>query len=219
MELHDFSTKKISQQTEHTRKRYNVSSVVYDLMEWPVEWIWYNKWRKLLWKKVEGPNVLEIGIGTGKNISYYPKNIQVNGIDLSPKMLERAKTVLSNYPNERVRLQVMDVQNLDFPDNYFDEVVATFVFCSVPDPILGLKEALRVTKPGGKHHLLEHMRSRNPLFSSMMVKLDGPIHYLSGVHIARQTVENVEAAGWKIEQVKDLTMGGIFKRIKATKSH
>ncbi|HBX65121.1 MAG TPA: SAM-dependent methyltransferase, partial [Balneolaceae bacterium] len=125
MELHDFSTKKISQQTEHTRKRYNVSSVVYDLMEWPVEWIWYNKWRKLLWKKVEGPNVLEIGIGTGKNISYYPKNIQVNGIDLSPKMLERAKTVLSNYPNERVRLQVMDVQNLDFPDNYFDEVVAT----------------------------------------------------------------------------------------------
>ncbi|HCD53662.1 MAG TPA: SAM-dependent methyltransferase [Balneolaceae bacterium] len=211
--------KKISQQTEHTRKRYNVSSVVYDLMEWPVEWIWYNKWRKLLWKKVEGPNVLEIGIGTGKNISFYPKNIRVNGIDLSPKMLERAKTVLSNYPNERVRLQVMDVQNLDFPDNYFDEVVATFVFCSVPDPILGLKEALRVTKPGGKLHVLEHMRSRNPLFSSMMVKLDGPIHYLSGVHIARQTVENVEAAGWKIEQVKDLTMGGIFKRIKATKSH
>jgi hypothetical protein len=51
-----------------------------------------------------------------------------------------------------------------------------------------------------------------------MDKLDGPIHYMSGVHIARQTVENVEAAGWKVEQVKDLTMGGIFKRIEAIKS-
>ncbi|MFU8862128.1 MAG: hypothetical protein ACNA8K_17105 [Cyclonatronaceae bacterium] len=49
-------------------------------------------------------------------------------------------------------------------------------------------------------------------------RLDGPIHYLSGVDIARQTVENVEAGGWKVEQVNDLTMGGIFKRIEASNS-
>jgi len=209
--------KKKSLQTAHTRKRYNATSVVYDLMEWPIERILYNKWRKLLWKQVEGPNVLEVGIGTGKNIPYYPKNVRVTGIDFSPKMLDRAKAILSKYANERVRLQIMDAQNLAFPDNHFDKVVATFVFCSVPNPILGLKEALRVTKPGGKLHLLEHMRSGNPLFGAVMDRLDGPIHYLSGVHIARQTVENVEAAGWKIEQVTDLTMGGIFKRVEAIK--
>tara|TARA_R100001143_G_C3360969_1_gene135607 strand:+ start:5684 stop:6322 length:639 start_codon:yes stop_codon:yes gene_type:complete len=209
--------KKKSLQTEHTRKRYNATSVVYDLMEWPIERILYNKWRKLLWKQVEGPNVLEVGIGTGKNIPYYPKNVRVTGIDFSPKMLDRAKAILSKYANERVRLQIMDAQNLAFPDNHFDKVVATFVFCSVPNPILGLKEALRVTKPGGKLHLLEHMRSGNRLLGTVMNNMDGPIHYLSGVHIARHTVENVEAAGWKIKEVKELTMGGIFKRIEAIK--
>lgn len=208
-----------TQQTQFTKKRYNTVSTIYNLFEWPMEQLWYKKWRKKLWGRVNGLKVLEIGIGTGKNIPYYPDQIKLTGIDLSPNMLKQAKRLLADDPKEHVTLQEMDAQDLDFPDNHFDEVVATFVFCSVPDPILGLKEALRVTKPGGKHHLLEHMRSRNPLFSSMMVKLDGPIHYLSGVHIARQTVENVEAAGWKIEQVKDLTMGGIFKRIKATKSH
>ncbi|WP_445664346.1 class I SAM-dependent methyltransferase [Fodinibius sp. AD559] len=113
----------------------------------------------------------------------------------------------------------MDVQQIEFPEDTFDAVVATFVFCSVPDPILGLKEALRVTKPGGKLHLLEHMRAENPMLGSLMGRLDSPIHYICGVHIARQTVLNVEEAGWNIEQVQDLTAKGIFKSIEATKPH
>jgi ubiquinone/menaquinone biosynthesis C-methylase UbiE len=208
-----------TRQTQFTKKRYDTASTIYNLFEWPMEQLWYKKWRKKLWRRVNGPKVLEIGVGTGKNIPYHPDQIKLTGIDLSPNMLKQAKRLLAEEQIERVTLQEMDVQGLDFPDNHFDEVVATFVFCSVPDPVLGLKEVLRVTKPGGKLHLLEHMRSGNPLFGAAMDKLDGPIHYMSGVHIARQTVENVEAAGWKVEQVKNLTMGGIFKRIEAVKSH
>ncbi len=206
-------------QTEFTRKRYNTVSTIYDLMEWPVEQLWYKKWRQKLWQQIHGPKVLEIGVGTGKNIPYYPKEVELTGIDLSPGMLKRAKGLLKDKQKDHVILKEMDAQDMDFPDNHFEEVVATFVFCSVPDPVIGLQEALRVIKPGGKLHLLEHMKPEQSFLASLMKKLDAPIHYLSGVHIARQTVENVEKAGWNIVKVYDLTAKGIFKKIEASKQH
>ncbi|PAU95078.1 SAM-dependent methyltransferase [Aliifodinibius salipaludis] len=188
-------------------------------MEWPIEQLLLKRWRKELWDQITGPQVLEIGVGTGKNIPYYPEIIELTGIDLSPGMLKRAKQQLPKSKQDRVALKEMDAQDMDFPDNHFEDVIATFVFCSVPNPVLGLKEALRVTQPGGKLHLLEHMRANFPALASAMDKLDNPIHYLSGVHIARRTVSNVEKAGWNIEAVQDLTSGGIVKKIEATKPH
>lgn len=204
---------------QHTRSRYDLIAPLYDIMEWPVEQLLFKGLREDLWDQVTGPKVLEIGVGTGKNIPFYPRNIEITGIDLSPGMLKQAKKLLAKKQQDRFTLKEMDAQNMDFPDNHFDEVVATFVFCSVPDPILGLKEALRVTKPGGKLHLLEHMRADYPALASAMDKLDSPIHYLSGVHIARRTVSNVKKAGWNIETVHDLTFGGIVKKIEAKKQH
>lgn len=208
-----------NERTEFTRNRYNTVSTIYDVMEWPVEHLWYKKWRQNLWQQIHGPKVLEIGVGTGKNIPYYPKEIELTGIDLSSGMLKRAKGLLKDKRKNHVTLKEMDAQDMDFPDNHFEEVVATFVFCSVPDPVLGLQEALRVTKPAGKLHLLEHMKPEQSFLSSLMETLDTPIHYLSGVHIARQTVANVEKAGWSIEKVQDLTTKGIFKKIEASKPH
>lgn len=204
---------------QHTRSRYDLIAPVYNFMEWPIEQLVFKQRRKELWDQITGPQVLEIGVGTGKNIPYYPEKIELTAMDLSPGMLKRAKQQLAEKQKARVTLKEMDAENMDFPDNHFDEVVATFVFCSVPDPILGLKEALRVTKPGGKLHLLEHMRANQPVFASAMDKLDRPIHYLIGVHIARRTVSNVQKAGWNIESVHDLTFGGIVKKIEATKPH
>lgn len=204
---------------QHTRSRYDLIAPLYNFMEWPIEQLMFNRWRKELWNHITGPMVLEIGVGTGKNTPYYPERIKLTGIDLSPGMLKRAKQLLPKKQMDRVILKEMDVENMDFHDNHFDEVVATFVFCSVPDPVLGLKEALRVTKPGGTLHLLEHMRADQPVVASAMDKLDRPIHYLIGVHIARRTVSNVKEAGWEIDTVRDLTSGGIVKKIEATKPH
>jgi hypothetical protein len=63
------------------------------------------------------------------------------------------------------------------------------------------------------------MMAEESILANIMKKLDAPIHYLSGVHIARQTVANVEKAGWEIDQVHDLTAKGVYKKIKATKPH
>lgn len=160
---------------------------------------------------------MEIGIGTGKNIPYHPKEISITGIDLSPKMLQHARKYVTQNKIESLALLEMDAQQLSFPDDTFNDAVATFAFCSIPDPVLGLQEALRVTKPGGHLFLLEHMLSKNSRLASAMKKLDAPIHYLTGVHIARKTLESVQKAGWDIQKVEELTSGGIFRMIKALK--
>ena len=127
-----------SKRTITARKRYDRIAPLYDLMEGLVERTKYSRWRRLLWSKVEGENVLEIGVGTGKNFAYYPLGVRITAIDFSEKMLMRACDK-AKRENVNVNLQQMDVQSLEFADETFDTVVGSFVFCSVPDPVHGLE--------------------------------------------------------------------------------
>lgn len=203
--------------TEHTRSRYDVAAPIYDVLEWPLEQWLFRHWRAELWRTIDGPEVLEIGVGTGKNIPYYPEDVAVTAIDLSPKMLQRAKDTAQSFPEKDVTLREMDAQALEFPASTFDEVVATFVFCSVPDPVRGLREAMRVMRPGGHLRLLEHMRAAPLWLARGMQVLDAPFHWLTGVHIARQTVENVRRAGWDVQEVASLSRADVVRRVEARK--
>ena len=147
--------------------------------------------RKLVWSKVEGINILEVGVGTGKNFSYYPSDIVINAIDFNDKMLKRAKD-RANEQKVKVRLQQMDVQYLEFEDNTFDTVVASLVFCSVPDPVRGLMEVKRVCKQGGKIILLEHVLSGNPVLGWLMNLINPLVVRMRGSNINRRTLENFE---------------------------
>lgn len=198
-----------------TQTRYDRIAPIYDFMESPMEVFLARDWRELIWSKVEGDNALEVGVGTGKNIPYHPKDSHVTAIDISKKMLRRAKKKAENAEGE-VELLRMDAQNMDFEDDSFETTVATFVFCSVPDPVQGLQEINRVTKPTGKVLLLEHMRPETELPGRLFDLLNPLTVHLVGFNINRRTVENIEKSGLEIKRIKNLAGRGIVKLIEAT---
>jgi len=199
--------------TERTRARYDRIAPAYDRMETFMERR-YSSWRQRVWSLVVEPKVLEVGVGTGKNMPYYPPDVQVTAVDLSPRMLERARARAKQLGIE-VTLLEMDAQALQFPDASFDSAIATFVFCSVPDPVLGLQEVARVVNPGGRIVLLEHVRAANRLLGALMDIADPLVSRLMGPHISRRTVDNVRLADLTLERVEDLGARGIFKLIVA----
>ncbi len=201
-------------QTALARARYNRVAPVYDLMNLCGEFV-YRRWREWLWQ--QAPNhgrILEVGVGTGRNIPYHPRDTQVIGIDLSPKMLAQAQRRKQKL-KARTELALGDAQALDLPDASVDAAFATFVFCSVPDPVLGLRELRRVVCPGGWVYLLEHMRSANEFLGRLMDLINPLVVATMGFNINRRTLENIEKAGLEVEQMRNVGLGGIFKIIVA----
>ena len=199
-------------ETDRTRRRFDRIAWMYDAMESPMEMISARTWRRELLSRVHG-RVLEVGIGTGKNLPYYPRDVDLTGIDISPRMLARAER-RAEALGISCRLLVMDVERMTFPDAAFDAVVSTFVFCSVPDPVAGLKEVRRVLKPGGEAFFLEHVRSANPFLGRLMDLLNPLVRSAIGPNINRRTVENIANAGFEIVSMEEMGLK-ILKKIIA----
>jgi ubiquinone/menaquinone biosynthesis C-methylase UbiE len=191
------------EKTNLIRKRYNRLAFFYNIIEMPVELLRFSAWRNLLQKHIIGPKVLEVGVGTGKNMLYYPQDVSVTAIDFSPRMLSKAK-VFSSKQRINVDLREMDVESLEFPDDSFDTVFATFVFCSVPDPINGLMELKRVCKPDGRLVLLEHMRPEGSIRGFIFDLINPFVVRVMGANINRRTMENIRTAGWEVRVEKKL---------------
>ena len=127
----------------------------------------------------------------------------MTGIDLADQMLVQAREHAQQL-GISVELREGDAQALDFPDNSFDTAVATFVFCSVPDPVRGLRELNRVVRPGGQILLLEHVRIDRPVIGRVMDWLNPLTIRIWGASINRHTVENVHRAGLDITTLEHL---------------
>jgi ubiquinone/menaquinone biosynthesis C-methylase UbiE len=190
--------------TSLTRKRYDRLAPYYDFLEAALEWFRFSMWRTRLTEKIRGPKALEIGVGTGKNFKYYPSDFKITAIDFSSQMLKRAKK-RSNNAGFAVELREMDVQNLGFSDNSFDTIFATFVFCSVPDPIKGFRELRRVCKADGHLLLIEHMRPESWWLGCIFDLLNPVIVRMMGANINRRTIDNLRRAGWRIEHLENLS--------------
>lgn len=185
--------------TETIKKRYNRTALFYDCMDKMIG----PELRKKVICHARG-KVLEVGVGTGQNLQFYPPECEVTGIDFSPGMLKKAKMRAEGLPN--VTLYEMDVQDLSFPDNTFDTVIATCVFCSVPDPVKGFLELQRVCKAEGHLILLEHIRSEKRFAGKLMDLFNPLVVKLIGANINRRTLENIEAAGLELKQVDTVGM-------------
>lgn len=203
---------KIIKQTEFTRNRYNHFASIYDYVDIIGEYF-FAPWRKEIWHRLKGSDILEIGVGTGQNLKYYPEGKNYIAIDLSEKMLEKAKKYasLNKMP---VKFLQADIHSLPFEDNSFDSVIGTLVFCGVADYSHGLQEVKRVLKPGGQLLLFEHVLSHKKELKILMNFINPLFLKLIGESIAHKTDEEIKEAGFENIIINNLWLD-IFKLIEA----
>jgi ubiquinone/menaquinone biosynthesis C-methylase UbiE len=189
---------------------YDRGARLYDVLQAPMEWMGGRQRRRRVLAGARG-RVLEVGAGTGSNFEHYPAGVDLVAIDLSSEMLKRAGNAAARAGRE-VALVRADAEALPFADGAFDTVTATCVFCSVADPVQGLRELGRVVKPDGRILLLEHVRPENPVLGRLFDLLTPITRRLMGPEINRRTVDNVQEAGLSLA---DVQADGVWREIDA----
>ncbi len=194
-----------------TREKWDNASRLFDLMGgFGPEKRW-RPYKESLFSAMNG-KILFMAVGTGLDISCFPPGNDITGIDISPRMLEKAAPRIAAYPG-RICARVMDVHDMDFPDATFDQVYTSCTFCSVPDPIGGLKAIRRVLKPGGRLKMFEHTGSRIFPFN-FILNLMNPLCRNVGPEVNRDTTANVRAAGFTVGKVTNVFLD-VVKTIEA----
>jgi ubiquinone/menaquinone biosynthesis C-methylase UbiE len=201
----------------HTlQQRFDRFAYYYDLVEFLPEKLLLAKNREKIIGRLRG-KILEIGVGTGKNLLYYNKEAQVIATDFSPRMLAHAAARLKKLGRTNIILQQEDAECLSFADNTFDVVVATCVFCSIADPVKGLSEIRRVLKEEGEAILLEHVQSENS-FRKKLQDIFNPLTKLCFCcNLNRKTRENIEAGGLKIVEDQRAAAGDVVRVFRCEK--
>lgn len=168
--------------------------------------------QRTLFKNLKG-RILYVGIGTGQEIVNFPPRLDITAADLSIEMLKRSYKRVQNYSGKINRCQ-MDAETTAFADNTFDTIVTVCILCSVKQPSVCLHELKRVLKHDGELLMFEHVLSKNPVYA-LLLKMMSPItEYLQGTYLDRNTVSNVEKAGFKIHSHKNVYLD-IVKALRA----
>lgn len=179
-------------------RRYERIAPFYDLLDFPFEYGRYRRLRPLLFAGLSG-RLLDAGVGTGRNMPFYPPGAEVVGIDQSPAMLARAERRRAAL-RTRIELCEMDVTDFGFSDASFDAAVATFLFCVLPEEAQtpALRELARVVKPGGPIRLLEYVRPRGKVRRFVARLWEPWMAWAYGAGFDRRTEEHVPEAGLEI---------------------
>lgn len=195
-----------------TQKKWDSAAVSYDFMGSFGEERRWRPHKTRLYSTMDG-KILFVAVGTGLDILSFPPGKDITGIDISPKMLEKAAPRVAAYPGD-MTAQQMDVHQMTFPDDTFDQIYTSCTFCSVPDPVRGLMALRRVLKPGGKLRMFEHTGSRLFPFGAML-NIMNPLMRKLGPEVNRDTVANVRAAGFQVDKVTNIFLD-VVKTIEAT---
>ena len=195
-----------------TKAKWDKAAPTFDLMAGGGAEKRWKPFKEELFSHMNG-RILFLALDTGLDIPTFPKHKDITAIDISPKMLEVAQPRVDEYSGT-IKTEVMDVHELTYEDNSFDQVFTSCTFCSVPNPVDGLQSLRRVLKPDGKLFMFEHTGSKYYPFKIMM-DLMTQVSRKVGPDMNRDTVTNVENAGFEINEVNHLFLD-VVKTIKAT---
>jgi ubiquinone/menaquinone biosynthesis C-methylase UbiE len=159
-----------------------------------------------------------VAIGTGRNLPFYPAEVTITGVELSPAMLAIARQRAADL-DRSVDLHEGDAQALPFADASFDSVVCALSLCTIPDPAAAIGEMKRVLVPGGRLLLVDHIGSTWPPIRAAQWLLERLTIRAAGEHFTRRQLPLVRAAGFEIVEVERLKAGTverIFARRRVT---
>jgi ubiquinone/menaquinone biosynthesis C-methylase UbiE len=203
-----------SNETDRVRAIQDKQAAGYDRSMGFFERLLFSGAREWACSQIEG-EVLEIAIGTGRNMSFYPTGVRVTGVELSPEMLGLARARANDLQMD-VDLRPGDAQNLEFADASFDTVLITFALCTIPDDRAAAAEAFRVLRPGGRLIAVEHVRSPARAVRALQRVLD-PLSVRFGAdHLTREPLDYLADVGFAVEDVRR-SKRGIVERLSARK--
>jgi ubiquinone/menaquinone biosynthesis C-methylase UbiE len=200
--------------TARQKRVWDKTAPGYDRQIAFFEKTWFTGGREWLTSRARG-QVLEVAVGTGRNLPGYPAEVTLTGIELSPAMLAIARQRAADLGRE-ADLRDGDAQRLPFDDASFDTVLCALSLCTIPSPAAAVGEMRRVLRPGGRLLLLDHIGSTwPPLYAAQWVMERFTVR-TAGEHFTRRQLPLVQAAGFQIVETERLKAGTV-ERVHAVK--
>jgi SAM-dependent methyltransferase len=200
--------------TARARRVWDEIAPRYDQIMRLAERWWFVGGRPWVCSRATG-DVLEVGVGTGANLTYYPPELRITGIDLSPAMLAVARDRAAGHRID-ASLHEGDAQALPFPDASFDTVVCTIALCAIPDDRAAIAEMQRVLRPGGRLLLLDHIGSNWWPIWAVQRLVELVTVRSSGEHQTRRPLLVAAANGFELVETQRLRVGTV-ERVHARK--
>jgi ubiquinone/menaquinone biosynthesis C-methylase UbiE len=201
-------------ETERVRGLMDKQAPRYDLQMNFFDRVLFRGGREWACSQASG-DVLEIAVGSGRNLPFYPEEISLTAIEFSPEMLALARSRADQIGREG-ELRLGDAQDLEFEDESFDTVTCTLALCTIPDPARAVAEAHRVLRRGGRFVAFEHVRSPALAVRAVQRVLDPLSVRFEGDHLVREPLEYLRPAGFEVQDV-ERSKWGIVERVIARK--
>ena len=192
-------------------EKYDRFARWYDWLEGILNLLGLSRLRRMILQRASGA-LLEVAVGTGKNLTYYPRDCRIIALDLSSEMLKVARNRAAKL-SMPVFFLVADAETLPFRDNSFDTVVSSLSTCTFPNPVVALKEMARVCRPKGKVILLEHGRSDRKWLGRWQDRHADQFAKPLGCHWNREPLDIARKAGLRINTARRFFFG-IFHQIE-----
>jgi ubiquinone/menaquinone biosynthesis C-methylase UbiE len=194
-----------SEANERVRRTFEKAAPHYDAAMSVFEKVLMADGRDWVCSQAEG-RVLEIAVGTGRNLSYYPDGVDLIGVDLSPAMLERAEHRAREL-DRKVELREGNAERLEFDDGTFDTVVSTLSLCTIPDDHAAIEEISRVLRPGGSFVFCEHVRSPARAVRMGQRVMEPVCVHLEDDHLLRDPLDHIDGRTLVIDELERYRWG------------